>query len=99
MKTLDKIYKVGNKEFLFDIKSLQYSFKQYKNYNDEEFLNDIENILHFAVYMCWLKEIPSDICLSDDGIVHQLVHLLKRSTKKHSDIKEIRKNFNKFLKI
>jgi hypothetical protein len=49
--------------------------------------------------MCWLKEIPSDECLADDGIIHELVHLLQENTIKHSNLENIRKKFNKTLTI
>jgi len=99
MKSLPEIYKVGDKEFVYDHKSLQYAFSTYQRYTNEEFLENIVDILHFAVYVCWLKEIPSDECLADDGIIHELVHLLQENTIKHSDLENIRKNFNKTLII
>ena len=97
MKKLQEIYKVGNKRFLYDKKSLKFSFNTYKEYSNEEFLENIVDILHFAVFACWLKEIPGDDCLSDDGIVHELVHLLKENTIKHVDLEKIRTKFNKTL--
>lgn len=99
MKNLQKEYKVGERTFLFDEVHLRNSYKKYKNYSDVEFLNNIVDILHFTVYVCWLKEVPSDKCLADDGIVHEIVHLLQENTIKHSNLQEIRKNFNKNLII
>lgn len=99
MKQLGAEYRVGDRLFAYDEKSLRYAFNTYKNYSDEEFLEDIPNILHYAVYVCWIKEVPSDDCLADDGIVHELVHLLNENTIKHTDLQRIRKNFNKILTI
>jgi len=99
MKSLPEIYKVGNREFVYDHKSLQYAFSTYRGCTNEEFLENIVDILHFAVYMCWLKEISSDECLADDGIIHELVHLLQENTIKHSNLENIRKKFNKTLTI
>ena len=99
MKSLPEIYKVGNREFVYDHKSLQYAFSTYRGCTNEEFLENIVDILHFAVYMCWLKEIPSDECLADDGIIHELVHLLQENTIKNSNLENIRKKFNKTLTI
>jgi len=99
MKSLQEIYKVGDRQFVYDHKSLQYAFSTYQRYNNEEFLTNIVDILHFAVYVCWLKEIPSDECLADDGIIHELVHLLQENTIKHSNLENIRKKFNKTLII
>ena len=99
MKSLPEIYRVGDREFVYDHRSLKYAFSTYQRYTNEDFLENIVDILHFAVYMCWLKEIPSDECLADDGIIHELVHLLQDNTIKHSDLKNIRKKFNKTLTI
>jgi hypothetical protein len=99
MKQLEKEYKVGDRVFLFDINSLRSSFKEYKSFSDEEFIENIEDILHYAVFVCWIKEIPGDECLADDGIVHELVHCLKKNTRNHTNLKLIRKKFNKYLVI
>jgi hypothetical protein len=97
MKNLQKKYKVGNKTFVYDKKSLSESFKLYNSYTDVEFLENIVDILHYAVYVCWIKEISSDECLGDDGIVHELVHLLQKNTIGHSNLQQIRKKFNETL--
>lgn len=97
MKNLQKEYKVGDKTFLYDKKSLTQSFKLYSSYTDLEFLENIVDILHYAVYVCWIKEISSDECLGDDGIVHELVHLLQKNTIGHSNLQKIRNKFNKTL--
>jgi hypothetical protein len=99
MKSLPEIYKIGDRKFVYDEKSLKQNFNKYKKYNNEKFLENIVDILHFATYVCWIKEISSDECLSDDGIIHELIHLLKENTIKHTNIENIRKKFNKVLLI
>ena len=99
MKSLPEIYKVDDREFVYNHKSLQLSFQTYQTFTDEDFLKNIVDVLHFAVYVCWLKEIPSDECLADNGIIHELVHLLQKNTANHSDLEKIRAKFNKTLKI
>lgn len=37
MKSLPEIYKVGNREFVYDHKSLQYAFSTYRGCTNEEF--------------------------------------------------------------
>jgi hypothetical protein len=99
MKSLPKIYSVGDRKFIYDHASLRYAFDLYEKFTNEEFLENAVDILHFAVYVCWLKEIPSDECLADDGIIHELVHLIQENTIKHSNLENIRKKFNKTLTI
>ena len=97
MKQLQKEYKIGNRKYIYNEDILETSYLKYKNYSDEEFIKDIINILHYAVYVCWVKEISSDDCLSDDGIIHEIVHLAQENTRKYSNIKKIRRKFNKTL--
>ena len=37
--------------------------------------------------------------MGDKGLIHELVHLLKKSTRNEVDIDELRENFNKLLII
>ena len=67
--------------------------------SDEEFIQNIEEILHFAVYVVYLKDIPTKDVMGDKGLIHELVHLLKKSTRNEVDINELRENFNKLLII
>ena len=59
----------------------------------------ILNILHFAVYICYIKNLKTEDVLSDTGIIHELVHLTKENTRKFVDIKNIRKLFAKTLHL
>lgn len=97
MKTLGERYSVGNKEYNYNIISLRYRYNNYINQSDDEFIENIVEILHFAVFVCWVKEIPTDECLADNGIVHELVHLIKQNTRKHANLQEIRKKFEETL--
>ena len=92
-------YKVGNKTFLYDKDRVNTSYFKYCEMSDEEFLENILDILHFAVYVCCLKDLKTRDVLSDDGIIHQLVHLTKSNTRKYVDLKKIRNNFEKNLHI
>tara|TARA_B110000208_G_C11764178_1_gene428000 strand:- start:1117 stop:1416 length:300 start_codon:yes stop_codon:yes gene_type:complete len=99
MKHLQEEYKVGNKTFLYDKKFLKSTYKSCVKYTDDEFIENIIDVLHFAVYVCWIKEISSNDCLADDGIVHELVHLAQKNTRNHSNLSKIREKFNKSLCI
>lgn len=90
-------YKVGDRTFVLDKKSIVRSYEKYCQMSDEDFLADLINIMHFAVYVCYIKNIPSKDILSDDGLIHELVHLMQDNTRKFVDLKKIRKNFNKTL--
>jgi hypothetical protein len=48
---------------------LRDDYRRFTMMSDDEFVADALNILHFACYACFVKEIGSDIALGDDGIV------------------------------
>lgn len=60
--------------------------------SDSEFLENLPDALHLACFICFLKEIPTYVCLTDKGIIHELVHLLKENGTTTS-LKEIRELF------
>ena len=93
------LYKVGEREFALDFKSLEYSYQSFTIMSDEEFMENIIDVLHYACYVCWLKNIPTKECLSDDGIIHELIHLAKNTTKQHVDLQLLRKRIKLDLHI
>lgn len=93
-------------EYLVEGKKYNLSYSELKdNYNviclmgDSEFMNSLPEILHLACVICYLKEIPTYVCLSDEGIIHQLVHLLHIPDDPIIDLVEIRKLFENQLKL
>lgn len=60
--------------------------------SDADFLKNLADALHLACVICFLKEIPTYVCLSDKGIIHELVHLLKENGTT-TEIEEIRDLF------
>ena len=92
-------YKVGNRTFLYDQDLLKSSYVEYCEITDDEFIKNILDILHFAVYVCYIKDLKTRDILADDGLIHELIHLTKSSTRKHVDLKKVRNNFEKNLHI
>ena len=85
--------------YSFSYQEIKEHYNKYCNMSDKEFMDDLSGALHLASFICWLKEIPSYNCLSDRGIIHQLIHLLHIPDEPLIDIKEIRKQFKKDLLI
>jgi len=92
-------YKVGNKTFLYNKGRAHESYLKYCEMSDEEFIKNILDILHFAVYICFIKDLKTKDILCDDGLIHQLVHLTKSNTREYVNLKKIRNNFKKNLHI
>jgi hypothetical protein len=47
----------------------------------------------------WLKEIDTDTLLADDGLIHELVHLLKQGTRNCVNIETLREKFDNLLVV
>tara|TARA_R100000951_G_scaffold47698_2_gene40689 strand:+ start:804 stop:1103 length:300 start_codon:yes stop_codon:yes gene_type:complete len=97
MNTSQTQYEIDNKKYVLDKKTLNYLFSKYINFSDDEFTEHIIDILHYATFICYKKNIPSQSCLSDTGIIHQLIHLAKKETRKYENIDDIRIKFEETM--
>lgn len=70
-------YTLDDKTFTWSYSELRDTYHAFVEMTDEEFLDDLVAAIHFACFVCFIKEIPSYVCLSDTGIVHELVHVLQ----------------------
>ncbi len=69
-------YNVGDKKFGCSYQELKEEHLRFVGMTDKQFKKNLPAALHLAVFLCWFKELPSGMVLCDDGIIHQLVHLL-----------------------
>ena len=92
-------YLVNNKRYNLNYQELKDSYNEFISIPDDEFLDRITQVIHLACVICYLKETPNEYTLSDEGIIHQLVHLIDIPDEPMVDIKEIRDNFTEILKL
>tara|TARA_R100000541_G_scaffold56859_1_gene66547 strand:+ start:224 stop:514 length:291 start_codon:yes stop_codon:yes gene_type:complete len=93
-------YLVNNKKFTISYKELKSLYNDFVNLTDEEFKKRLPEVIHFACICAFLKEIPTSNCLSDEGVIHQLAHLLHLTDEEPLiKVAEIREQFNKELKL
>lgn len=91
-------YLAGDKRFSFSYKELKEKYLEYVDYTDEMFLANIKEILHFVAFVSYLKEIDSKSLLADDGLIHELVHLLN-DVETVENLEDIRNNFKELMKL
>jgi hypothetical protein len=60
----------------FSYQQLRDDYLRYRLMSDDDFLSHLVDILHFACYVAYVKELLTQWVLADTGIVHELVHLL-----------------------
>ncbi len=93
-------YIVEGTTFDWSYSELRQGYYHFIELSDDEFLADLPAVLHFACFVCFIKEIPSYVCLSDKGIIHELVHMLQSGVDGSvSSLNEIRKLFKEQLKL
>jgi len=82
----------------FDLsyQELRERYFEFCEMNDQSFIDRLPEALHLACIICFLKEIPTYVCLTDKGIIHELVHILS-NTGTTTGLGEIRDLFKKTL--
>jgi len=90
-------YRVNGKHYVISYSELKESHSKVCAYSDSEFLSNLAEVLHIATIICFFKETPSYVCLADDGIIHQLVHLFHLPNDTILELVEIRNLFKEQL--
>lgn len=93
------IYKIANSEYHLSYSDLRELYLQYCGLSDMQFMAKLPEITHFACAVSYLKEIPLEHVVGDQGIVHELVHLMHIPDGNTRTLKEIRKLFKLQLKL
>jgi len=70
-------YVVEGDKYMLHYQELKDHYITHLEMSDEEFMKNLPSALHLACVICFLKEIPTYICLSDKGVIHELTHLLQ----------------------
>jgi len=79
-------------QFSLSYRELREHYLKFCEMSDSDFLKNLPDAIHLACIICFLKEVPTYVCLTDKGIIHELVHLLKENGTKTS-LQEIRELF------
>ncbi len=90
-------YIVEDTKFSLSYKELKEHYTIFCEMSDQDFINNLPDAIHLACMICFLKEIPTYVCLSDKGVIHELAHLLKDNSV--SALNEIRKSFREVLRL
>lgn len=81
--------------YVISYSSLREDYRRYRAMSDDEFKRNLVPLLHFACVCCWFKEKQAQYVLSDEGVIHELVHLLEGFYQDNdARFQEIRELFN-----
>ena len=91
-------YNGQSRNFGLSYSQLKIGYEDLCNLSNEDFIRDVQHALHFAAIISYLKEIPTSVCLSDVGLIHELIHLVC-GTEPSTDLETIRLMFKEQLKL
>jgi hypothetical protein len=92
-------YIVDGSHFIFSYQEVKDKCYEFSNMKDEDFVNNLPAATHLACVVCYFKEVPTYLCLSDKGIIHELIHLMHIPEGNTTTLKEIRKLFDFWIKL
>lgn len=91
-------YRSGSGHYILSYHELKDDYVRFCRMSDKTFMKNIISALHFACITGYLKELGNE-SLSDEGIVHELVHLLPGSSGTTTSLRDVRKLFRRTLKL
>lgn len=92
-------YISDGRKFSLSYSELKEKYLEFIDMEAEEFMENIHDALHLAVIICFLKEIPTYVCLIDTGIIHELTHLLKGRDYTTTEVEDIIELFKETLEL
>lgn len=92
-------YIVDDSRFLLSYQSLREEYFRFCQMKDDEFIKEIPAAAHLACVICYFKEVPGYVCLSDKGVIHELIHLLHIPDGNTTSLRDIRNLFEQTLKL
>jgi hypothetical protein len=91
------IYLSDNKKFSFSYQEMREDYHKIKLYTDDEFVENLDEVLHFTIFTGFIKEWPASMALCDTCLIHELVHLKQGETVQ--TLEEIRELFDKICEF
>lgn len=90
-------YVVDDKLYSFSYKDLKKKYKEIVSLSNSDFLDRLPEVLHFACFVSYLKELPNIQTISDVGVMHELIHLM--DIPEETDIDRVRILFNSLMEL
>ena len=92
-------YTINNKRYSINLNELQFEYNKVISYSDQQFLDNLVEITHLACVIAFYKKLDAIDTISDEGIIHQLIHLMHIPNEPLIVLSDIRFLFNQKLKI
>lgn len=92
-------YLLNDKRYVLSYSELRDKYQWFIELSDSEFMKRLSEAMHFACIVCWMKEIPSHDCLSDEGVIHQLAHMMHIPEEPLIRLSDVRHQFKTTLEL
>jgi hypothetical protein len=96
-------YAIGDRKYVLNYSELREDFDRYHRMTDREFVRPktLVKAMHFVCVVSYLKGANGECLTSDEGLIHQLVHLLDGDTRPMTmpRLREIREQFAALCKL
>ncbi len=92
-------YENREHRFSYSYRALKEEYNIIDSYSDEEFLANLADILHTTIFICWIKEIPNEMTLSDYGILHEISHIMAKVESPYNSLDTIRKMWHDICRL
>lgn len=89
-------YLVEGTHYVLNYPELKEDYLRYKGMTDVQFAENAAAALHFVCIVSYLKATPGYVLTSDEGLIHQMVHLLDGNTRETAltELSKIREQFD-----
>lgn len=92
-------YLVDGKRYVLNYQELCEKYHEFVGLTDRQFRERLPEALHLACIISYLKGINASNLVSDQGVIHLIVHQLHIPDDTTSEFREMRRQFKLFLKL
>lgn len=83
--------------YSFSYRVVKEDYDKFCNMSDAEFIKALPEALHLACFIAYVKELGPESTIADEGIIHELVHLLTATGQR--PLADIRADFKAILRL
>ena len=91
------IYIVAEHQYSLSYLDLKEDYQRFCEMPDDQWMSSLWDILHFCCVVGYLKEMNGEMLVSDQGIIHEIVHLAKGISQR--SLRDIREQFAKVMAL
>lgn len=92
-----KTYHGSGATYSLSYRELRERVQEFVDMTDEKFLESLPEAAHLACIVSWVKELGIDETVGDEGVVHQIMHLMTCPTT--VDLHRFRDDFKRILAL